>query len=255
MLNSVTTNGNTTLTVNYQILTSALASPLGVRFLRSTDRINNSGDTVLSDVVINNAANLTVGTHSVTFTIGATRGTQVQLPGAVVAQADPTTDYYLLATMDATNAVAEVDTDSFNEDNTVVITGVYATPKAIYVHGGESGDTIQLSYLSSGNITLTFSGSFNASYTYPYDITKDYASTSQFRIRTHGGNDSVSYSAEGSITARPMFEFGGDGNDSLVSGHGNDTLSGGDGIDSMTAVGNVNFTLTNVRLTAVICPG
>jgi Ca2+-binding RTX toxin-like protein len=40
-----------------------------------------------------------------------------------------------------------------------------------------------------------------------------------------------------------------DGNDILTGGAGNDTLNGGNGIDRVVESGNVNFTLTNTRLT------
>ena len=248
VLNSVTTDGNTTLAVNYQILNSALAGPVGIRFWKSADRFADlSGDLVLSDLAIKNNADLTVGSHTLMFTIGVTVGSQVQLPGAILTQVDTTVDYYLLATMDPTDLVKEVDANSLNEDNTAVIAGAYVTPKAIYVHGGEAGDTVQLSYPSTAteNITLTMAGTVNASFSYAY------ATTTQFRIRTHGGNDAVNLSYSDSLFAKPMYVFGGDGNDTLGSGQANDTLNGGDGTDTVVASGNVNFTLTNTRLTGL----
>src|SRR5439155_12837438 len=71
VMNSVTANGKTTLTVQYQILNATVTSPLSLRFLRSTDSVADGADTVLSTVTISNVADLTVGLHTLNFTIGS----------------------------------------------------------------------------------------------------------------------------------------------------------------------------------------
>jgi Ca2+-binding RTX toxin-like protein len=44
---------------------------------------------------------------------------------------------------------------------------------------------------------------------------------------------------------------GGDGNDTLTGGLGNDTLDGGNGTDRLTELGNVNFQLSDTKLTGL----
>ncbi len=133
------------------------------------------------------------------------------------------------------------------------------------LHGGSVVDIVTLTYPSttSGNVTLGLSGSLSATYSYAY------SQTSQFRLRTHGGHDTVNVVNSANLTARPMFELGGDGddvlngaaradtlnggtgNDSLQGGKGNDSLDGGTGTNTLVESGNVNFTLTNISLTGV----
>ena len=259
VMNSVTANGKTILTVQYQILNVALTTPLGLRFLRSTDALAGTSDTILSNVTISNAADLTVGAHTLNLTIGS----QVLLPGAGAAEI--ASDYFILAVADPNNAVIEVDKNPLHEDNTVALVGAYATSSTIHLHGGPLADTVTLTYPSttSGNVTLGLAGSISATFTYAYN------STAQFHVRTHGGNDSVRVVNLSNRIARSMLEFGGDGNDALNGaagldvlngGAGNDTLSGGLGNDSLdggigtntlTESGNVNFTLTNTSLVGV----
>ena len=256
VMNGVTANGKTTLTVRYQIMNVPVTGPLSLRFLRSDDTLANAGDTTLSTVTISNAADLTVGSHSLNFTIGS----QVLLPGAGAAESS--SDYFILAVADPANAIAESDADPLNEDNTAVFVGAYATSKTIALHGGSTADTITLTYpsLSSGNVTLALNGSISATYSYAYN------STAAFRLRTHGGNDTVNVVNSANLAARPMFELGGDGddvlnganradtlnggagNDSLSGQRGNDSLDGGFGSNTLIESGNVNFRLTNTSL-------
>ena len=262
VLNSVTANGEATLTVQYQILNLPLTNPLSLRFLQSADGLADGADTVLSTVMISNAADLTVGTHTVNFTIGS----QVLLPGA--GKTEAASDYFLLAVADPTNAITEADSDPLNEDNTVPFVGAYATSTTIYLHGGAAADTVTLTYPTSSSGTVILGnavnhGSISAAYNYPY------RSTAQFRLRTHNGNDTVNIVNTSNLTARPMLELGGDGddllngaagadtlnggagNDSLRGGLGNDSLNGGTGTNTLAESGNVNFTLTNTSLTGV----
>lgn len=261
VMNSVTANGKTTLTVNYEIQNTAVTGPVTLRFVQSADATFSAGDTTLSTVTISNAADLTVGSHTKTFTIGTLTG-QVKLPGA--GSTEPTSDYFILAVADPTNAITEADSDPLNEDNTVAFVGAYSTTKTILIHGGAADDVVTLTYptASSGNVTISLSGSVSASYAIAY------GSTSQFRVRIHGGNDSVNV-VTSSLSARPMLELGGDGDDVLVGAGGADTLNGGAGNDTLTGrlgndsldggagsntlieSANVNFTLTNTTLSGV----
>ncbi|MCX7420292.1 MAG: GEVED domain-containing protein [Planctomycetia bacterium] len=262
VMNSVTANGKTTLMVKYDIQNTAVAGPLTLRFVQSIDTAFDVGDTLLSNVTISNAADLTVGSHTLTFTIGTAAG-QVKLPGA--GATEPTTDYFILAVADPTNAITEADTDPLNEDNTVAFVGAYATTTTILVQGGAAADVVTVTYPSttSGNVTIGFSGSLSANYSYAYNT------TAQFRVRTHAGNDTINVVNASNLTARPMFELGGDGNDLLVGAGGadtlnggagddtlsgklgNDSLNGGSGSNTLSESANVNFALTNTSLTGV----
>lgn len=261
VMNSVAANGKTTLTVNYEIQNTAVTGPVTLRFVQSADATFSAGDTTLSTVTISNAADLTVGSHTKTFTIGTLTG-QVKLPGA--GATEPTSDYFILAVADPTNTITEADSDPLNEDNTVAFVGAYSTTKTILIHGGAADDVLTLTYptVSSGNVTIALSGSLSASYSIAY------GSTAAFRLRTHGGNDTVNV-VTSSLTARPMFELGGEGDDVLVGAGGADTLIGGAGNDTLTGKlgndsldggagsntliesGNVSFTLTNTSLSGV----
>ena len=174
-------------------------------------------------------------------------------------------DYFLLAVADPLNTITEADSDPLNEDNTVPFVGAYATSTTIYLHGSAVADTVTLTYptSSSGTVTLGLNGSISAAYNWAY------RSTAQFRLRTHGGNDTVNIVNTSNLTARPMLELGGDGddvlngaagadtfnggagNDTLRGSTGNDSLDGGTGSNTLIESGNVNFTLTNSSLTGV----
>ncbi len=262
VMNSVTANGKTTLTVKYDIQNTAVAGPLTLRFVQSNDTAFDVGDTLLSNVTISSAADLTVGSHTKTFTIGTAAG-QVKLPGA--GATEPTTDYFILAVADPTNAIMESDANPLNEDNTVAFVGAYATTTTILVQGGAANDLVTVTYPSttSGNVAIDLSGSISASYSYAYNT------TAQFRVRTHAGSDTINVVNASNLTARPMFELGGDGSDVLngasgadtikggagddtLSGKlGNDALDGGSGSNTLSESANANFVLTNTSLTGV----
>lgn len=261
VMNSVTANGKTTLTVNYEIQNTAVTGPVTLRFVQSADATFSAGDTTLSTVTISNAADLTVGSHTKTFTIGTLTG-QVKLPGA--GATEPTSDYFILAVADPTNTITEADSDPLNEDNTVAFVGAYSTTSTVLVHGGAAGDSITLTYpaASTGNVTLSIINSLMTNYAWKY------SSVTQFRVRTHGGSDDVDVITT-NLTARPMLELGGDGDDLLVGAAGADTLNGGAGDDVLTGKlgndsldggtgtntleesGNVSFTLTNTALSGL----
>ena len=178
----------------------------------------------MSTISISHAADLTVGAHSVTFSIGS----QVLLPGAGLAESND--DYCLLVVADPSNTIRESDQDPLSEDNTLPFGGVYTGGSTIYVHGGSLNDAVTLTYPSStsANVSLALSGSVSATYSYPF------GSASQFRLRTHGGNDTINVANSANLAARPMFELGGDGNDVLNGAGAADTLNGGAGDDSLS---------------------
>lgn len=261
VMNSVTANGKNTLTVSYEIQNSPITGPVTLRFVQSADAVFSGTDTLLSNVTISAAADLTVGLHTKTFTIGTATG-QVKLPGA--GATEPTTDYFILAVADPTNAITEADSDPLHEDNTVPFVGAYSTTTTILIHGGAANDTVTLTYptTSSGSVTIGLSGSLSASYSIAY------GSTAAFRLRTHAGDDTVNVITS-SLAARPMLQLGGDGNDVLVGAGGADTLNGGAGDDTLSGrlgsdslnggsgsntlseSANVNFALTNTSLSGV----
>ena len=166
---------------------------------------------------------------------------------------------------DPITVVSESDSDPLTEDNVAPFVGAYATTTTILVPGGSAADTVTLTYpaAATGNVTLAMVGSVAATYRYTFP------STAQFRVRTHGGDDTVKVLNAANLTARPMWEHGGDGQDSLCGaagadtlfgGAGNDTLSGllgndslngGTGSNTLSETANVHFTLTNTQLIGV----
>lgn len=73
-------------------------------------------------------------------------------------------------------------------------------------------------------------------------------------LRGEGGNDSINGDAGNDQlwggTGNDIL-YGGEGSDGLHGGTDNDVLHGGNGFDSVQESGNVNFTLTNTRLTGL----
>lgn len=260
VLSSVTANGKTTLTVDYEILDTAVTGSMSLQFLQSTDDVADGADAVLSTVTISDPADLTVGTHTLSFKIG----TQVLLPGA--GKPEVATDYFLLAVADPTDAITEPDGDPLNEDNTKPFMGAYATSTGIQAHTGSQSDTVTLTYPSTttGNVTISLSGSIEVSYSLLYG-----SSSGRFRVRTHGDDDTVDIVNPSNLAAWSMFELGGDGDDilngasgadtlhggagddQLSGGKGNDSLDGGDGVNTLVESANVNFTLTDTRLSGI----
>ena len=241
---SVIGNGNATLTVQYEIVNADLSGSFDLCFVKSDNRLFDPLDIPLSTVTISNAADLTVGVHSLVFTIGT--GNQVQLPGAgaVGLGAETNLDYFILAVADCMDQIQETDLDPFNEDNTGVFIGAYrgdpinsSSPAAkIYLHGGALADSVVLTYptLNTGNDVLTLGGSLSATYTYLH------SNTTEYRLRTHELNDRVivNNGSNTIVLARPMYEHGGPGNDTLNGASSFDTLFGGPADDSLLGSGN-----------------
>ena len=213
-LQSVTSNGFASLTVTYEIVGSASAA-FDLSFVRSADTSYGS-DTVVDTIGVTLPADLTVGVHAKTYTLGAGAG-QVALPGAGVSEVND--DYYLLVVADAADAIVEDDTHATNEDNTLAFSGVYHAPAAeIMIQGRDVADTITIGTTS---INVDFNGTV-----YSYST----ADVTSLRIRAHGGNDTI----DGTTISKPMWIDGGAGNDTLSGGAAADQFVGGPGNDTLT---------------------
>ncbi|MFM9116404.1 MAG: S8 family serine peptidase [Planctomycetota bacterium] len=235
---SVTSTDGTTLSVTYEML-AAHSSAFSFTALLSADTVPDVGDTSLATVLVQAAADLTLGTHTITYPIGTGTG-KIPLPG--LGTAESSADYGILLTADSSYALG-VDPPSNAADLTLSFVGTY-NPGAgvIYVHGSPSADTITID--SALNISV---GSSNYSYS-PTGIT-------QIRVRGREGNDTINASTatlpvfvlggagNDTITGSTVADFldggagdnvlnGGDGNDMLISSLGNDALNGGNGNDT-----------------------
>lgn len=213
-LQAITGGGANKVSVRYEIVNEPAAA-FQLEFFRSANNQWDAGDLRVSGVTISAPADLSVGIHVKTFTVGTGAG-KIALPGA--GAADPPIDYFLLAAADAADQVAESDADPQNEDNTAAFQGAYHLPKGlVLVHGTQGDDVIVI-----GARGLTFNGK----------VTKYLDSdVSEYRVRAGDGNDLVRAPALG----KRLKAFGGDGNDILIGGRGNDLLGGGNGDDFINA--------------------
>jgi VCBS repeat-containing protein len=211
IMHSVTANGATQLTLNYTVEEPTTSVDIG--FFRSADAVFG-GDVALRTVTLNAAADLTVGPHVKTLTIGSGIG-QVALPGAGAPEVAE--DYYILAVADPLSP---------ESDSVAIFNGVYhPVAGGVYVHGRDVADTIVV----DSSYRVTFNG-----------VMKQYTATdvSGFRIRAHDGNDSIT----ATTAAKTVWASGGPGNDAMVGGSAADTLMGDAGSDTLTG-GNGNDTL------------
>jgi Ca2+-binding RTX toxin-like protein len=206
----VVADGLTTLSITYEIANTA-ATSFQIGFARSVDRSYGAGDTLDGSVAISAAADLAVGLHTKSFTIGGGAG-QAALPGAGATESD--SDYHILVVADPAGLTTETDSDPFNEDNTRVFAGLYHPAAGnVFVHGEATGDSV---LISAAGVT------FN-SVLYPYMAGDVIA----YRARGHSGDDSIS----GAAVAKTMRIWGGDDNDTVSGGSLSDFLEGGAGAD------------------------
>jgi ligand-binding sensor domain-containing protein/Ca2+-binding RTX toxin-like protein len=213
-LTSVAADGQTSLSVTYEIVRGPVAS-FDIGFYRSWDQMYQNYDEQLATVTISDAADLTVGVHTETFTIGNGPG-QVPLPGA--GGTEDWGEYYLLAVADPANAVPEDDADPLHEDNTAVFSGVYHAPGSeVMVFGTFGADSV---LVGAGTMQLSFNGELH-----------DYAEedVSEFHIRAYDGDDTVAMPT----VNRPLWVYAGPGNDAVTSGAGVDVIEGGPGDDTL----------------------
>ena len=117
--------------------------------------------------------------------------------------------------------MAEDDTDPFNEDNAVSLTGSYHPASGnVFVLGTSGDDIISLAPYGAARMQVVVNGTPTI-----YNL----ADVSGVGIRTLGGNDTVS----GGGASKNLRAWAGEGNDLLTGGSGPDTLDGGPGDDSL----------------------
>jgi Ca2+-binding RTX toxin-like protein len=214
-LNSVKSNGESTLTVKYTIKDAA-ARPFRIAAYESEDTLFSAANDKLAGFVqISDAADLTPGLHTKVYQIGQ----QIKLPYAGTAATK--TDYLLFVADDNKLAIEE-DKDALNEDNKTVFSGAY---------GAYTGVPFLAIFGSSGadKITLVNEGqTFKVS---SVDVNRSYTTSKVNQVIVHAvdGNDQVLAS---SLTVQ-IAAYGGTGIDRLVGGTGYDVLDGGDGIDTL----------------------
>ncbi|MFN7768903.1 MAG: S8 family serine peptidase [Planctomycetaceae bacterium] len=214
-----TANGLTQLSLTYDVLyANSGALEIGVYRAADTDG-DVSNDLLLGTVSITAFADLSMGRHTKTITIGTGAG-KIALPGAGLT--DPDTDYQLLMKVDRLDQVNEMEA-SPSVDNLVAFAGVYHAPLSpVMIHGTGAADTVTV----SGTFQLSFNGTL-------YNYTSSDVTT--WRARLQGGADVLSTSAQ----SKPVFAQGGEGADQLTVGGGNDSLFGGTGNDTLSAgIGN-----------------
>jgi Ca2+-binding RTX toxin-like protein/subtilisin family serine protease len=218
---SVSSTDGTTLSVTYEMLV-ANSGAFSLTALLSSDTIPDTGDTSLATVLIQAAADLTLGTHTVNFPIGTGSG-RIPLPGSGVSESS--TDYGILLTADSSYGLGGDPPDNA-ADLTLSFVGAY-NPGAgiIYVHGSPTADTITI----GGSLNISV-GSTNYSYST--------AGITQIRVRGRDGNDTINASA----ATLPIFVLGGSGNDTITGGSAADILDGGAGDNSLNG-GDGNDTL------------
>ena len=215
-VNSITTNGNHTVTVTYTII-NVDAPAFDLSFVTSSDGLADTGDQVLESVTITNATDRTVGVHSLTWSIGSGVN-EVALPGVNPLVSDA--DDRVLVVADLANAVDESDLQPLHEDNTAALTGVYRAGGVVFAYGRDVADSILLTRVGA-NFRINFNGTL---------FNHLMASVGAFQFHGFGGHDVIS----AANIARPVVLFGGDQNDTLTGGTQSDRLYGGEGNDTLS---------------------
>ncbi len=204
----IATDGFQMLTISYEI-TGQPSAPFDIEVYRSANRIIDGGDELLDTVSITDAADLTVGTHTLTYEIGSGAG-KLALPGAGIAETSE--DYRLLFT-DGTGVAH--------------FSGVYhAADGSVFVHGTEQDDRVAI---GTGSLTVSLNGM-----TYTYDE----VDVSDVRVRTHNGDDYLRTVAD---VATSVFFRGGRGNDTGIGGSAIDRFFGGLGADVLSGLGDEDW--------------
>ncbi len=213
-LNSVKSNGESTLTVKYTIKNAAV-KPFRIAAYASEDTLFSAAkDTLLSSVQISDAADLTPGLHTKVYQIGQ----EIKLDR--FTPPDETIENYLLFVADDQNLAVEDDANRFNEDNKAAFSGAYVYKEKNLVVVGSSGDD-KITLVTDGETLNVSLPGVNLS----YSSSKILLVT----IQAAGGNDQVL--AAKSRTR--IVAYGGAGNDRLIAGKRDDYLVGGDGNDQL----------------------
>ena len=207
------------------------AEPFNVGYYRSSDDRFGDGDELLGSISITSPEDFVVdGNRFVTATIGTGVG-EIPFPGT--AGDDPLEDYFILTVGDPLDEIPELDADPANEDNTRPLRGVYHLPGGpVFAHGSAQDETINAAVVGETLRVEYGTTGFGVPGTFTYDL----ADVADLRIRTHGGDDTVTG------TDRAEVVFGGDGNDELIGNGDNDLLFGGAGKDVLRG-GDDNDTL------------
>ena len=201
--NQATADGGTSLAVHYQILGGPVPA-FEVGIYRSADPILDAADMRLDEAPISDPADLTAGCPHQDVTIGTGPG-EIALPGAASRRRRRVLP---VGRRRPANAVAELDADPVQEDNTAPLTGVYHPAGGdVFVQGTPGGDQITV---SSGSLQVVVNGNL---------LTYDLATTTGLRVRGHAGDDQLVFDAGSGFAADPalqLFVHGGAGNNTLT---------------------------------------
>ena len=173
-----TADGGSRVSLTYEVL-GGPAAAFSIGFYKSADALYQTTDASLGTYRVSRPADLSVGTHTLPIALPAS-GSTIALPGFGTAETND--EYRLLAVADPTNALAEIDLNPVNEDNTAAFAGVYhPAGGTVYVFGTPAADTLAL---APGSLRVTCNS-----------FTKTYAGTdvSGVRVRTYAGNDAISF--------------------------------------------------------------
>ncbi len=191
-------------------------------YYRSLDSTFDGSDELLGTTSVTDPDDLGVdGNRFIVTPIGEGPGA-VTFPG--VGAVDPLEDYFILTVGDHLDEIDEFDGDPFNEDNTSAVRGVYHLKGGpVFAHGSMRAETFTATVVGD---TLEFAYG-TTSFGIPGTFTYDLSDVTEVRVRTHGGDDTVTGSDLTEII------FGGDGSDRLFGEGGDDTLFGGPGKDRL----------------------
>lgn len=213
---SATGNGKTSFTLTYFVDNASATTPFDVGIYLSSDGTLDTA-TPFSSVTISSPADLAVGMHVKTFTIGSDAG-QVTLPGA--GAPDVAQDYYLLAVLDTGNAINPTTTNN----SVAVFSGSYHVPTGgVYVQGTANVDTVTV----FGTSSVTING---------VAVTYTASDVSGVTVRSHDGDDVI----DGSTSSWVATYYGGAGNDTLKGGSAANTIIGGTGINTLSSGNGAN---------------
>ena len=218
VMHGVSLNGGSQLTVTYEIVGNAV-SAFEIGLYWSHDGLRDPADPLIDWISVGNAADRTVGLHSLSLTIGV----DIDLPAGFAY--DPLIYDQIVVVLDDQNVIAEDDAPdyfgAFNEDNSAALHGVYHPTNGVVVALGSGINDSMVVTASGANLNLNFNGTV---YTYLA------SSVSGFSFRGQDGNDT--------LTAvnidKPVTLMGGNGNDVLTGGKQADFIVDGDGSDTIT---------------------
>lgn len=169
-------DGEVTISVTYEIV-GANSSAFDLGFYLSGDVLHDEFDELLHSVSLVDPADLTMGTHVRSFTIGSGPG-EVPFPGAGVPIDD--NESYLLVVADPDDAVRENDLGIRGGDNAVPFVGVYhPVGGSVFVHGSPTTDEV---HVTRGSVRVEINGHL---YTYAE------ADVTDVRLQSHAGNDVI----------------------------------------------------------------